>query len=349
MKVFTKITQTVLLVLGCAAFNNTIKAQTASICTINSACGYTVEATYTPVSIVPTSNNCPFGYNYNVRFNYTITVVGRNTCWNGNIGIQPRIFCNSGQMNGYYTLTIPSPPAGNASITNRTYTGTLTTSTAPYVSFSDCATATPTSYNCNRLDMSIYAPGIPFTNVPCTPNIILPIDLLSFDVSCTNKQVSIDWATASETNNNYVAVERSQDAQNWKIIHTVNGTGDSEQTKNYSFIDTDPFNGILYYRLKQTDFDGNSTYSNVVAVRCKNKNLSTITIYPNPSDGNVRITGLSQDAVLTLSNSIGDKINEQSISSETTELHFNNLPEGIYFVQIRSGDESTTHKLTIHP
>ena len=124
-------------------------------CTISSSgCGgYTVQVSITPTTIVTSSATCPFGYNYNVTFNYSITVSGSNTCWNGNIGIQPQIFCNS-QNNGYYTINVPAPTVGVPS--TNTYTGTLTTTTNPYNSNTDCTSATPLSLNCNSTNITIF-------------------------------------------------------------------------------------------------------------------------------------------------------------------------------------------------
>jgi hypothetical protein len=137
-------------------------------CTIpSSGCGgYTVQVTITPTAIVPSSMTCPFGFNYNVTFDYSITVSGANTCFNGNIGIQPQIFCNS-QNNGYFTINVPAPLVGTPS--TNTYTGTLTTTTNPFSGGTNCATANPLNMNCNSIDVTIFGPGISTTTVSCTP------------------------------------------------------------------------------------------------------------------------------------------------------------------------------------
>ncbi len=131
-----------------------------------SACGYTAVIVVEPLSIVSLDNPCTNGYNYNVEFNYTITVTGVNTCWDGDIGFQPQIFCNS-QNNGNYTIRIPAPTVGAASST-RIFRGTLTTQTRPYNSNSDCATANIVNQNCNRVDVTIFGPGIASSTYPTT-------------------------------------------------------------------------------------------------------------------------------------------------------------------------------------
>jgi len=85
-------------------------------------CGeYTVNISFNPIDIVPSTTNCPFGYNYNVQFSYSVTVSGVNTCSNGNIGIQPQITCDR-QSNGNFDFSVPAPIVGNPS-TSVTYTG----------------------------------------------------------------------------------------------------------------------------------------------------------------------------------------------------------------------------------
>ena len=165
-------------------------------CTISSSgCGgYTVQVSITPTTIVTSSATCPFGYNYNVTFNYSITVSGSNTCWNGNIGIQPQIFCNS-QNNGYYTINVPAPTVGVPS--TNTYTGTLTTTTNPYNSNTDCASATPLSLNCNSTNITIYGPGISTTTVSCsTPINTISTGAISGSPLCAGAAVSVPFTAA---------------------------------------------------------------------------------------------------------------------------------------------------------
>ena len=99
-------------------------------------------------------------------------------------------------------------------------------------------------------------------------NIFLPIELLSFNAAtCVyDKEVCLDWTTATEINNDYFTVERSADAVNYTEAVSLNGAGTSNQTHYYTAIDNKPFNGINYYRLKQTDFDKNSKYSPIITI-----------------------------------------------------------------------------------
>lgn len=116
----------------------------------------------------------------------------------------------------------------------------------------------------------------------------LPIQLLSFNAYCNERLVQLQWTTASETNNSYFSIEKCTDAFNWEVVTTIPGQGNSNQLHNYSFTDASQSSAVeqfpaQYYRLKQTDFNGTFTYSDIVQVSCNENLIDIIIIYPNPS------------------------------------------------------------------
>ena len=100
----------------------------------------------------------------------------------------------------------------------------------------------------------------------------MPIQLLSFNAVKNNQQVDCKWSTAIEVNNDYFTIERSLDAMNFSPIGEIDGAGNSNLVLNYLFTDYNPHSGINYYRLRQTDFDGQSTLSEIKAVNMDVKN-----------------------------------------------------------------------------
>lgn len=116
----------------------------------------------------------------------------------------------------------------------------------------------------------------------------LPVELLSFDVRKDDQFVHLNWKTASEQNNAFFSIERSTDKRQWEEIGRVKGQGNSAILTNYNFIDKIPYNGSNYYRLIQTDEDGTISYSKIISV-VWNKTESSISVYPNPSTGQVSI------------------------------------------------------------
>ncbi len=108
----------------------------------------------------------------------------------------------------------------------------------------------------------------------------LPITLLSFTAEEKNEEIVLQWITATEMNNDYFTLERSHDGNTFEAIAKINGAGNSIDQKEYALNDIMPLNGLSYYRLRQTDFDGLSTVSDIVVVNHKiNKTLKLISYH----------------------------------------------------------------------
>lgn len=109
----------------------------------------------------------------------------------------------------------------------------------------------------------------------------LPVELLSFEVEERGDAAVLSWSTASEINNAYFAIERSETGRHFEKIGVVNGNGNSTAIHNYQFIDESPLIGTSYYRLRQVDFDGRFEYAHVTATFFR-LGLGDINIYPQP-------------------------------------------------------------------
>jgi len=168
----------------------------------------------------------------------------------------------------------------------------------------------------------------------------LPIKLIEFNAIPTqNQEVELTWQTASEINNDYFTIERSKDGINWNEIGEVEGAGNSSITLDYNLLDPLPFLGVSYYRLKQTDYDGQFTYSEKRKIIFDNGTNRKVSIYPNPTYSKVIVSGVHSE--LTIYNMIGEIINhkimQQVLSSTSIQLDLNSLPVGIYYIKTDSG------------
>jgi hypothetical protein len=178
-----------------------------------------------------------------------------------------------------------------------------------------------------------------FTVASTTKDTPLPIELTTFTAKQKGSRVLLNWKTATETNNDYFTIERSADGYQFDAIASIEGAGNSSTANNYEIIDDSPFNGINYYRLKQTDYDGKYSYSNTVFVNMKN--TSEIRISPNPTDGIVRIEGESEElSNYSVSNIIGQDVSSQVNFVENAEhfivIDLSALPSGLYFVRTKT-------------
>jgi hypothetical protein len=116
-------------------------------------------------------------------------------------------------------------------------------------------------------------------------DLTLPIELISFSAIPLEKEVQLNWSTASETNNDYFTIERSTNGIDFEEIENLAGAGNSSVILDYSAIDKNPILGTSYYRLKQTDFNGDFSYSDIVSVQFEGTKPNNIRLFPNPNNG----------------------------------------------------------------
>ena len=146
---------------------------------------------------------------------------------------------------------------------------------------------------------------------------LLPISLVEFKAEAQSPDaVTLTWITASEINNDYFNVERSNDGEAFNSIGSITSYGSNSQLElRYAFIDENPLNGRAYYRLKQTDFDGAFTYGPIRIIERNNSHESLA--YPNPFVDRVtmRYTGEENMQGLRLSDARGNIIHIENFET----------------------------------
>lgn len=170
----------------------------------------------------------------------------------------------------------------------------------------------------------------------------LPIELLYFTTECTANEFVFNWATASESNNDFFTIEASHDGINWESIANINGAGNSYSVLTYTY--AYPADAQLnYFRLKQTDFNGQFSYSQIQFNSCSAQTLPFVQVYPNPGTGNfyVQLNNIPGDVIeIHVTDAIGREIVTQTISDRDDSLpqivSLNQYNSGMYFFTIRS-------------
>jgi len=179
-----------------------------------------------------------------------------------------------------------------------------------------------------------------YENDGCTPTALLPITLVSF----TGKELTptsnfLKWTTSSEINNDYFTIERSVDALNFEPISTIKGAGNSNITLFYDFIDHQPQKGNNYYRLKQTDFNGDFSYSEIIVIKNEEKNIAVF--YYN----NLLKVSTKESVQLQILDITGRMVFENKSNNETVDLSF--LSQGIYIYRIAYQNTVLSDKLVV--
>jgi agmatine deiminase len=194
----------------------------------------------------------------------------------------------------------------------------------------------------------------------------IPVELVSFNVSVDGNNVSLEWITATETNNFGFEVERSQKSKvksqnNWEKIGFVNGSGTTTETQSYNFTDSNVKSGKYSYRLKQIDFDGTFEYSQEIEIEVSAPYAFVLEQnYPNPFNpvtkikytipdlGNSLVKFVHLKVYDVLGNEAAVLVNEvQSSGSYEIIFDASSLSSGTYFYQLRAGEFIQTKKMIL--
>jgi len=177
----------------------------------------------------------------------------------------------------------------------------------------------------------------------------LPVELISFSASLQEPHILLNWETASETNSDFFAIERSENGMDFKEIGQISSSGNSTEPRQYQYLDEQAarrFHRTLFYRLRMVDFDGTYEYSDITAItpdgattpqvfafgRAGQETLKIFTQAVVPGNYQVLITDLS-----------GKKLYEQEVmlsSDEEHRLNIGQLPQSVY--TIRCAGQQTT-------
>lgn len=159
----------------------------------------------------------------------------------------------------------------------------------------------------------------------------LPVELVEFSCEEQNNEVKLKWSTASESYNDYFAIERSKDGSNFEEIGRVKGTGNSNSLQNYQFVDEQPYLGVSYYRLKQVDFDGRYELFDIKSIEILDDGIK---IFPIPATDYI-IIQTSKITDMSIINSLGQIMIFLPEDTHATErkVDISFLPEGIYFLR----------------
>jgi hypothetical protein len=280
------------------------------------------------------------GANRSVLTGSRLKIVGHNSS-NETTSIDGSGFSNysSASACGITTIRVKAPdnvPLRSITIKYRPAYGTSTSNA--YYSFS---TIRPANQYVSISNISLTPTG-----GSCEP---LPIRLKEFNAQRINKNVLLNWSSASELNNDYYTIEESQDGINFSEVTRVKGVGNSTTTKAYSYQLINSSSNETYYRLSQTDFDGTRTYLDTKVVSGIMKDdFALVELFPNPANDLVNLIIYSEKMtrasfqVFDLQGKIVVAENDLRIHEGMNEVQLNTsaLKKGLYILKIDSNSQS---------
>jgi hypothetical protein len=249
------------------------------------------------------------------------------------------------------TSFLPSNPNDFVLLIDRNHNGFFDNDVAPQTGVLTGGGNSITFAGVNFVDGDFFTLGS--LNYETTP---LPIELLSFYATSLEKEVQLDWVTASEQNNDYFNLQRSRDGYIFENIATVAGAGNSSIKNYYYFLDLNPHSGISYYRLIQKDFNGDSTISETISLNRSQTIQNDLTISPNPNQGNFDLQIMSKKEELvniSIWGSLGKRIYETEVKLNgegVVSIPINErLSAGIYIISMRTSEGIVKkEKLVVH-
>lgn len=215
------------------------------------------------------------------------------------------------------------------------------------------------------LTFNLHVLGDPASSPTAGPLTPLPVELTSFTAQVNENEVTLNWHTATEVNNYGFEIEKAtvisseqSETRNlaWEKVGFVEGHGNSNSPKNYSFKDNSVSGGTYSYRLKQIDLDGQFEYSDVVEVSVGGvKKYNLAQNYPNPFNPTTEISfsiPKKGNVILTVYNSLGKEVaelanKEMNAGSYNMKFDASKLTSGIYFYKIQSGNFFDVKKMVL--
>ena len=179
----------------------------------------------------------------------------------------------------------------------------------------------------------------------------LPIELLSFNANCAEEKVQLAWTTESERDNDYFTIEKSCDGFAFEKVASIPGAGNSSTMQQYTLTDPEPCGGTSYYRLSQTDYNGNMEVFDLVSVSCGN--ATEALLYPNPASTSFTLMGnLNAKDQLQLFSANGELVSDFSdqLNGAKTLLTVDvrGISSGVYLLRLAGeGSDPITYKLII--
>ncbi len=279
-------------------------------------------------------NHPSFGQSFSIS-NVNVTSVGTNNC---TVNFTATLTNNTGSdiITASYlvtattvsdvkttSLTFNNVPDGTNSVQN----GTITN-----------LDATPgNSANCNLVVTITFQ----------QTNIVLPVELISFEGNISNHGINLEWQTASEVNYDYFALEVRFNNSEFRTEAIIPGTGDIHKITTYNYDFLPQREGKYYFRLKQVDLDGSYAYSNIIFTELDNAQHE-LTVFPNPAGNSIslQIPNIKsvQPRIVQILSVNGRQVKQLRIRDQTIReiLDISDLYPGIYLVRITSQDFQLT-------
>jgi hypothetical protein len=297
----------------------------------------TTNQTYTlTVSSNGCSNTTSTTITVNPSVGFVSTISGNNTIIAGTQETYSITPVPNATYQWAYTESVTAPLWNN-----------IPNSNTPSISFYWTQTTTNGSVRVTVSNSSNCGTQVRFFNI--ITNGALPVELLSFDGTCNDNLITLNWRTATEHNTSHFDVLKSRDGENWSKLTTLNSAGNSTQELSYSTKDENAIDGNNYYKLIQYDIDGVSDEYGPINVICNGNSKGYFSTFPNPSSESFQVVLNNKNMIgngkIEIQDSKGSIVLEKEIEIKgginLYNLDMLNIVSGVYYIKVTSNEFST--------
>jgi hypothetical protein len=178
-----------------------------------------------------------------------------------------------------------------------------------------------------------------------TGAVVLPVAFTSFTASAAGTTVELQWTTAQESNNRGFTIQRSADGVQWTDIGFVAGVGNTSTISSYRFTDKLPGTGINFYRLRQQDFDGQTSYSGIVKATINSSKFFTLSDNPGPGLFKLNMAASGEPVELSVSDARGRVVLYKKATAGNQLIDLSKEAQGVYWLLLKKGTIQTGVKL----
>lgn len=183
---------------------------------------------------------------------------------------------------------------------------------------------------------------------------ILSAEFLNLDAVREEDNIRVNWTTASEVDNDYFILEKSDNGIDFEELTRIDAAGNSDKNLNYTHLDQQVFESYNYYRVKTIDFDGNTQQSKVVAVDMGEELAPAIQLYPNPVSSalNLSFNSVKDSEIdIEIYDALGQRVytaNSLPVFNGDNQLHLNVMEysAGMYLIRIHEGNKAYTKRFS---
>jgi hypothetical protein len=207
-------------------------------------------------------------------------------------------------------------------------------------------TATTGNASSGTITSNLVSSFSPFTLASISTINSLPVELTSFEALCQDEYVDLKWSTASEKNNDYFIVQKSENGQDWIDLIIIKGNGTTATAHDYNYRDYQKSNQKAYYRLADVSTDKITSYSQITSSKCNQNLVFESEVFPSLANDYIaiNINKLDVNASYKIIDLLGGIIRAGILDKIHTRLDIHDLSSGFYFLQISTNESNSIVK-----